>query len=533
MTDALRGLVRRLRPPRGWRWPGAADPRLSVLAEIGRLGDASVLPYLLRSVAEGEAVGQAAAAAADRIFDRTPIEAYPSLDARVRGSWWWTEDAHGWVDLNAARLRRHAPSGWLRAAYFGLASFHRDGRVREAAVEALAEERTGKEIPFLVLRLNDWVAPVREHAERAVRDRLGAEHDGMWGRALPLVLGLEARERHDASFLLDEVVRLLTATPDALLPVLTSPSRAVRRGGHRLALGAGGEAARLALQTAPRDADLIVRLQAAKALRSGRAADPDAEAALLEDPAVGVRREVLLGLAERDAPGAEAALRGALLDESAGIRNDARHFLAKRTGEPVGTQVYRAALTDATAASTCRASLGGLAETGTAADAEHVLPHLADDRPSVRDAALRAVLALSPAAHAGRLLSMADDPSPRVVRTLVRAVVSGRLPVSDPDAMLEGWHAEDDGMRARESFRGLAALPFWTRLPHLLVGYASPDPRTAAIAHHGVDRWLHEAMRVFTAPAEADRQAIRRALTTATLPEDVRRQVQAVVDRRS
>lgn len=534
MTDALHGLVRQLSRPRAWRWPGTPDPRLPVLAEIGQRGDATVLPYLIRPMGEGGVVGRVAASAAHQILARTPITDYPALGRRIRGSWrWWIEDATvGWVDMRPDRLRRNAPSGWLRTPYFGLASLHNDGHVREAAVQELALERTGDEIPFLVLRLNDWVAPIRHRAEAAVRERIRAEFAHAWGRALPLVLGLDARGRHQAAFVVADVVGLLVAMPDALRSVLTFPDRAVRRAGHRVALDAGGEAAHLAARLAVDDADLIVRLATADALRSGRLVDAEAEAALLSDPVVGVRRRVLLGLVGRDAPEADAALRGALLDESAGIRRDARFYLARRTGESIGAEVYREALVGSAPASVLRGALGGLAETGDAADAASALSFLDDDRPSVRAAGLQTLLALDPDPHAPRILRMVEDPASRVVRTAVRAVASGRLSVEDSEATLARWHREGDGVQVREAFRALAALPYWTRLPYVLSAYDASDPRIARIAQDGVARWLARSLRVFTSPTPDGREAIRHALSEAALPDDIRREVADVVARR-
>ena len=532
VTDPLRDLVRQLHAPRGWRWPGAPDPRVPVLAELGRLGDVAVLPNLLGPLAVGGVVGRAAARAADEILRRTPAVDYALLDARIRNAWWWVEDARlGWGDLDAGHLVRKAPSGWLRMAYFGLASLHRNGRVREAAVQALAEERSGDEIPFLVLRLNDWVGAVRARAEDAVRDRLRPEYRQAWTRALPLVLGLDDRERHQAEFVVQGVLRLLTATPDALREVLASSDRAVRRAGHRVARDQGGGSALLAARLALDDPDVVVRLDAAAAVRAGDVADPDVEAALLGDPAADVRRRVLLGLVERDAPRADAALREALLDGSAGIRADARFFLAQRTGEPVGADVYRDALSGQATACGLRAALGGLGETGDASDAVRAAPYLEDERASVRAAALGTVLSLAAEAYAPRLLDLARDPLPRVVRTLVRAVASGALPVPDPQVTLDRWRHASSGVLAYEALRALAGRPFWTQLPYLLDAYGAADARTSRLAEEGVARWLDRSNRVFTTPTAAERQALRRALSETAAPDSVRREVGAVLDR--
>ena len=493
-----------------------------------------MLAHLLGPLAEGGDVGDAAARAADEVLRRMPAQEYASLDARVRTHGWWAERSRlSWAGLDPRRLRRQAPKGWLRTAYFGLASLHRNGRVREAAVQALAEERSGDEVPFLVLRLNDWVGPVRARAEEAVRDRLRPEHRQSWTRALPLVLGLEGRERHHAGFVVQGVLRLLTATPDALREVLASPDRATRRAGHRIAHDAGGDSALLAARRAVGDPDVVVRLAAAGSVRTGIVADAEVETAFLNDPAADVRRRVLLGRVERGTPHADETLREALLDESAGVRSDARFFLGRRTGEPIRADVYRRALDAPATASRLRAALGGLAEVGDASDADLAAPYLADERASVRAAALRAVLSLAAEAHAGRLLDLAQDPSPRVVRSVARAVASGALPVPDPQATLDQWLRAEDPALAYEALRALAGRPFWQRLPYVLDAYGAADPRTARLAEESVGRWLHQSGRVFTTPTPAERRAARRALSETAAPDGMRRGVEAVLKRRA
>jgi hypothetical protein len=48
-----------------------------------------------------------------------------------------------------------------------LASFHPSGYVREEAIAHLAAVWDGTELPFLLIRVNDWVAPVRAPGERS------------------------------------------------------------------------------------------------------------------------------------------------------------------------------------------------------------------------------------------------------------------------------------------------------------------------------------------------------------------------------
>ena len=56
------------------------------------------------------------------------------------------------------------------------ASLDANGFVREDAVKRLAKVATGEELPYLLLRLNDWVPQVRDAAREAVLARITPEY---------------------------------------------------------------------------------------------------------------------------------------------------------------------------------------------------------------------------------------------------------------------------------------------------------------------------------------------------------------------
>ena len=91
--------------------------------------------------------------------------------------------------------------GWLSADdqdsafVLGLTSFHPDGYLREKALHALAARHSGIEIPFILLRLNDWVKEIRTVAREAFDERLTPEYAVHFVMNLPLVLRLKDWER--------------------------------------------------------------------------------------------------------------------------------------------------------------------------------------------------------------------------------------------------------------------------------------------------------------------------------------------------
>ncbi len=125
-------------------------------------------PYLLPLALDQDVrPATAAAEAIARLSAKVPPHRLPGLDEELR---WWPGylrelDAGPWRDIgpdDLVRFERFGPGGQglLRAA-----SAHWNGFVRQAAVERLAREADGAELPFLLVRLNDWVWQVRSAAE--------------------------------------------------------------------------------------------------------------------------------------------------------------------------------------------------------------------------------------------------------------------------------------------------------------------------------------------------------------------------------
>ena len=123
------------------------------------------------------------------------------------------------------------------ALLLGLATCHASGYVRRNAVACLDQQvQSGAEIPFLLLRLGDWVHPVRLQAQCAVARRLDAEHASTFLPYLGLVERLRARRRMTESPLLSRIEEVLQTNPENLLSASFSASgRLARRYGLTLA----------------------------------------------------------------------------------------------------------------------------------------------------------------------------------------------------------------------------------------------------------------------------------------------------------
>ena len=138
----------------------SSEEQVELLHEIGFSGEAGAIPEIACLLVDASGpVFRAAVEAVHRLLQTlTPFE-LAGLDQRIRmiGACDRGLD-YGWRKLWPSGLRRFGSSEFA-ASLFGLASFHNDGYVREAAVNGLSALDDGQELQFLLIRLNDWVAP--------------------------------------------------------------------------------------------------------------------------------------------------------------------------------------------------------------------------------------------------------------------------------------------------------------------------------------------------------------------------------------
>jgi hypothetical protein len=325
---------------------------------------------------------------------------------------------------------------------------HPNGHVREAALRTFAVASDGREVGFLLLRVNDWVEPVRRAAVAALRARRRAELAPALVAALPLLGRMRAWRRLDERGLLDELDAI--PSPGDLAAGLASTDVAVRRTcARRLAAGDLDDAA---IERALADRDVPTRRTVARQLCAEAGARFDAHAArLLADRAGVIRREALAVALRR---GSDAA--PFLVDPDAGVRGLAQAHLIL-AGDDVAAR-YRAMLGGGT--SRIRAiALDALA------DAVTVRAHLADADPRLRAAALGAsARARLDDLHDVLLAGLADvAPAPRRV---ARRLLVPRAMRLRPAAV---WAVFSAAPHAR--LAALAVLhrcDYWPRLPYLL-----------------------------------------------------------------
>jgi hypothetical protein len=410
--------------------PAPGDSPAPIAPEAGEtlrrlaLGEMGMLPFAAALVLWGDAATRRAAAGAMlQAVERIPPAGRARVDASVRRghnlqSWYamgsWTDDGRG---------IRALPED-TETDVFGLLSLNGSGRAREAAVERLAT-RGAAALPWLLLRANDWIRPVAERADAAVRALLSPAHVDAWVAALPEAYALASGGRRPGALARDVAAFLggRDAAP-AVLAALTRlfyEDRQVARWAFDvLAEGRWVPETEL-IEKAQWADDAVTRHHAAKLL--SRAGEDAVRAAshMARDASSRVRAEYLRHLAEILGPDAWTELHDALLDPSANVRALAVHHL-RILGAFDPAEFYRAAAARPANARPTVVALRGLEEYGEAQDAQLALAYTISLRPRVRAAAVEAYAALAAAPDPDFAIRMLDDRHARVREAAKRAV---------------------------------------------------------------------------------------------------------------
>lgn len=297
---------------------------------------------------------------------------------------------------------------------------------------------------------------------------------------------------------------------------LRSSDRAVRRASWRLALSIEPLDPAFA-DEASADRDLVVRAMALARVGD----DPDRARPFLDDVEPGLRRQALDRLVETSGQdGLLADLTRAVTDRAGGVRRAAAHHLREAGADPLAV---------ARAAPPSPGALLALGELGGAEDTPRVLPHLEDERPRVRAAALAALARLDPSAALEPLHAA-------LLRTGPERRVATRMLALRPEelhrALLDNLLDEGTGPSAWAALRLARRLPHWAALPRLLRAAAAPEAELSERGATALRAWAQRGKRVATRPSPAEATAAHIALEDAAprLPADLTQELRTHLD---
>jgi HEAT repeat protein len=447
------------------------------------------------------------------ISELSPLD-LATLDQRVRDSWvgYNYYNLQNWQKLRPSDVRRLAQSKFA-TSLVGLASFHFSGYVREAAVAELAAQHDGKELPFLIIRLNDWVSQVRDAAARAVLARIEPMYAVHLLANISLVLRLRICGRVEKKFV-DDICDLLKRAEcrDVLQAGTKSKDKTVRRISFQLAAEAEPSSRTAIIRAVMTEPDAVARSWAVRHFLPDVSPDelPSVVEPMFKDRFMPVRRDALWFAATKRPDIAKQPLRDALLDNHISMRETARQFLG--VAEVKSARDFYADTFGGGSDKQRFAAICGLGETGTAADVPLVAAFLVSPLTKIRRAAVYAIGRLDLEGQRQNLVGVLSDTKPSVSREALKALQSKARYILLAD--LENLFANGVEYHVRRNALTLILhTDKWKKIPTLLKACADNDVRIVEQAAKALRAWSSNYNSSFAEPTREEFQKISVALS--------------------
>ncbi|WHX31034.1 hypothetical protein QNK09_01860 [Brevibacillus agri] len=507
--------------------------RTDILHTIAESASLLALPFLLPfAMRVDDPFGKLARRAVQHSLQRHGKQGLISLDQYIRRltAYQHADKLGAWHELSPASIEAFPIQDEADASFVGLCSFHRNGYVREAAVVRLAREASGAELPFLLLRLNDWQPKIRFLAYKALKQRLRSAYAPHFLESVCLVDHL-VRYYHREKFtdLVDGIFALLQHP--AQRAVLTGGFRSkdlhVRRFSFELALQAEGGEQEAVWRAAMAQSDAFIRQRISTLLVKNHlnVCLSDGLKLMRNDVFPPIRQLALQTYVERYPEKAGEALTAALLDPHKNIRELARFYLKDQGVDFAACYREKCAGTDERQ---LLAAIAGVGETGDKADANRLLPFLADERTRVRRTTVKAIAMLDPEPYI-ELFFRSLQSEKRSESREARRVLGGMVDLRHSDKLWEIFTGEADTHVKKNILYLFTQFGKGDGILHVLRACATDEAEVRAEAIRHVQLWVDGCNKRFYVPFGAERReqmeavlAQVQAVLPAALAEELR-----------
>lgn len=481
-------------------------PTSQALARLAGSGDYAAVPYLLPYLRHPHRdAALAASEAIHRLLAATPDEDLPWLDQEIRHLGNWRGDA--WSRLQPKEVSTIASAADYQTSMLGVLSSHPNGLVREAAIRQIAGSGERAGLRFLLVRMNDWVKPIRTLAGEVVQSWLVEGPLNPFLAHSYLVLRLEDCGRCEEAPIARQLLeRLLQSGGEhVLLELVRHGDPRVRRRWFASAIEIPGSHLPHLVRAGLESDDVVIQSRAARKVRLALHGEAlrDALSVMLRARFVAVRQQALLVLVKDFPETAPQRLQEALLDRSASLRELARFYL-RRMAPLDAVEFYRQALLKR---SQVPVALRGLGETGTERDVPELVRHLSSTSPAERKAAAEGIAKLAGDEYAETMWGLLVDDQPGVVKN-AQKWLSGKMHLVElrrvHDVLLK-----DGRLHVRLAVLALLdQAESWEGLPYLLQAAAGSD----IVAEKARSSIAKRYNRLFTRPSREQLERIHKAL---------------------
>jgi HEAT repeat protein len=514
ISEHTKELIQKLCQPKAAfdLWRKKRKKICDLIEQIERSGESAVIPDILYLIfSKDDDVSLTAVRAIDSLMHRISTKDLIWFDQyfRQRTSS-WSHYGSDWNKINPNKIKLISKYPGFQLSLLALLSFHGSGYVREEAIKRLDLINSGEEIPFILLRLNDWVDQVRGQSAKAFEKRITKSYAPHLIPNIYLIAALSRYNRYDHSSYIGAVHQLLRniEMKEAVKEALISDDFYVRRECYKILLKSEGNYLIEVIEQGAKDSDVIVRNSVIKSLK--RLSDNTILKKFLEkletDPFMPNRREVLNFDIKLVPEQAQEKLINALFDQHPSIRYDARYYLSKMSNIDFAIQ-YKDAIKNPSGKN-LNGIISGLGETGESDDAKLIVNYLQHQIAKIRKNSIRAIAKLSAENYRELFISGIRDDSPRVSREATLALLQCQY----QSVIHELWDkiGKGDANHVIKNVLFLTSkLSKWESISYIIKALALQCDLIKEIANYYLDRWLWNFNRSFTEPTNTQKEQIK------------------------
>ncbi|MBU5484166.1 hypothetical protein KQI86_07475 [Clostridium sp. MSJ-11] len=427
---------------------------------------------------------------------------------RERTSYDWNYD---WRNKEPEELFHPLMSREENIAILGLSSFHPNGYFREKAVRALSNMETGDKIPYLLIRINDWVSQVRNISRKQLLIYLTPEYAMSFVKNLPLVLRLEECLRNEHMDIIDAVVSMLSSDKclKELISGLQSADPKVRLCCYKIILQRRILDNKSIISYVIKDKNPYNRLFVLRNIQGNIASDEftDISQLLLKDKLSQIRIIALELLYKFNPEEAIDTLEKSLFDRNQSVRELSRYLLSKHKKYDFPT-IYRDAIEKN---EQLYSSICGLGETGNRKDSKIIAEFLKVDTIQIVKASISALARLDIDGYKEEIIITLNDRRVGISK-VARRVLYKEIDAIDADAIYNIFKQTTYDHAKINSSILLCSLSKWDAIRYIIEFCADENDSISIIGGCAFESWKQRYNQSFTTPTKNQIDKIRKSL---------------------
>ncbi|CAH2713630.1 hypothetical protein BACCIP111895_00766 [Neobacillus rhizosphaerae] len=430
---------------------------------------------------------------------------------RERTSFDWTYD---WKNESPKNLLLPTMSEDEKLTILGFCTFHPNGYFREKALHDLDSFSSGKELPYLILRCNDWVREVRETAKKYVESRISIKYVEHLVQNLPLIFQLKNAERDDHSELFEKVVNLLSQKES--LPFIDQGTKSeiskIRYFCYKVIIYSKMFNKKMLVNYLKAEREPHSRLLLFNEIINDISQDEFNEyySILKKDKFPMIRAKILERYYSFYPDQSTCELEKALVDKSGAIRSIAR-FLLKKQNITNFAPYYEEFIKQKSNVN-LRGAILGLGEVGNTEQVKLIIPFIKDNRVGIVKAAIRSIMMIDANKYIDNFIEMLNHEHKGVSKEAMRCLLTTSC-ANKKDFLDRIYNQSNYEHTKYNAAILLCSLPKWESIQYIIEFYVNKtDSNIYNLGRSQFTNWLANFNRTFDTPSRTQVEAIKKIL---------------------